>query len=108
MVPFEKLCFYSEYTKNGSVDNLVFGMIEIPRYYSIPGRTITVAVPKELGVTMWKMDSVTSGSNGSFHHDDFDMFHFTSTQQISNHYVFQARGRFNTSNLKSQTVILFS
>lgn len=86
-------------------------MIEIPRYYSIPGRTITVAVPKEFGVTMWKMDSVTAGSNeinGSFNHADYDMFHFTSTKQISNHYVFQARGKFNTFDLKSKTVILFS
>ena len=85
-------------------------MIEIPRYYSIPGRTITIAIPKELGVTMWKMDSVTPVSNtiDGFTHAEYDMFHFTSTQQISNHYVFQARGHFNRTDLKSRTVILFS
>ena len=86
-------------------------MIEIPRYFSIPGRTITVAIPKELGATLWKMDSVTprsNGVNGAFSHADYDMFQFTSAQQISNHYVFQTRGQFNISDLKSKTVILFS
>ena len=35
---------------------------------------------------MWKMDSVTAGSNeinGSFNHADYDMFHFTSTPQFA-------------------------
>ena len=102
---------YLAYTKNNSKDGLCFGIIEIPRYFSIPGRTITIAVPKKLQVTMWKMDSVNQGSNGlndSVDHDDYDMFHFTSQRQISSHYVFQASGNFDVADLQSQTVILFS
>ena len=101
----------SEYTRNNSRDGLCFGIIEIPRYFSIPGRTITIAVPKKLQVTMWKMDSVNQRSNGlndSIDHDNYDMFHFTSQQHISSHYVFQASGNFDVADLQSQTVILFS
>ena len=75
--------FFSEFKDISTNDIVTYGIIEIPRYYSISSRKITIAIPKILGTAVWKMDSVNqrSKSDKNLKHNDYDMFVFSLTNR---------------------------
>ena len=83
-------------------------MIEIPQYYSISGRKITIAVPTKFYVTDWSMDVVGKKVESSKKFQNYNLFEFKTTKSIRHHYIFKTSGNFNIEQLKSQTIILIS
>ena len=88
---------------------MTFGIIEIPQFSAINGKKITVAIPKRLEIHSFDINSAMKRANSDKNllHEDYDMFHFRITEQITHYYVFQTQST-NLNDLKSEAVILIS